>query len=103
MVDTPRASESSSPRASDSSRERLRDKLSETRENIVDMGHLAKDAVSEKLHELRDRASEKYDEGKEKLHDFEESLVKSVRQSPMKSVLIAAGVGLAIGCLWGRR
>lgn len=83
--------------------EQLRDKLSETRENIVDMGHLAKEAVTDKLSQLRDRAGEKYDEGKEKLHDLEDSLVKSVRQSPMKSVLIAAGVGLAIGCLWGRR
>jgi len=83
--------------------EQLRDKMSETRENIVDMGQLAKEAVTDKLHQLRERAGEKYDEGKEKLQDFEESLVKSVRQSPMKSVLIAAGVGLAIGCLWGRR
>ena len=91
------------PRATESSRERLRDKMTETRENIVDMGHLAKDAMTEKLHELRETASEKYGEGKEKLHDFEENLVRSVRKSPMKSVLIAAGVGLAIGCLWGRR
>jgi ElaB/YqjD/DUF883 family membrane-anchored ribosome-binding protein len=92
-------------KANDSARapERLRDKMTETRENIVDMGHLAKEAVTDKLHDLKDRASEKYDEGKEKLHDFEESLLKSVRKSPMKSVLIAAGVGLAIGCLWGRR
>ena len=83
--------------------ERLRDKLTETRENIVDMSQLAKEAVTDKLHDLRERASEKYGEGKEKLHDLEENLVKSVRKSPMKSVLIAAGVGLALGCLWGRR
>jgi len=85
------------------SQDKLRDKVSETRDNIVDMGHLAKDAVQEKYHELRERASEKYSEGKEKMHDLEESLVRSVRESPMKSVLIAAGVGLALGFIWRRR
>lgn len=83
--------------------DKLRDKMSETRENIVDMGHLAKETVQDKLHELRERATEKYGEGKERLQDFEEGLVRQVRESPMKSVLIAAGIGLALGFLWRRR
>lgn len=86
-----------------SSQEKLRDKLSETRHNIADMGHLAKETVQDKFHELKDRASEKYDEGKEKLHELEEGFVRNVRASPMRSVLIAAGVGLALGFLWRRR
>ena len=81
----------------------LRDKMAETRDNIVDMGHIAKETVQDKFHELQDRASAKYGEGKEKLHQFEESIVRSVRESPMKSVLIAAGIGLALGFIWRRR
>jgi ElaB/YqjD/DUF883 family membrane-anchored ribosome-binding protein len=83
--------------------DKLREKMSETRDNIADMGHLAKETVQDKLHELKDRASEKYGEGKEKVQEFEESLARRVRESPMKSVLIAAGVGLALGFLWRRR
>jgi ElaB/YqjD/DUF883 family membrane-anchored ribosome-binding protein len=80
----------------------LRDKLSETRENLADVGHLAKEAVQDKLHQLRDRASSGYGAGKEKLHEYEESLANVVRESPMKSVLIAAGVGLLLGFVWRR-
>ena len=82
--------------------EKLRDKLTETRENIVDMGHLAKEAVQDKFSELKDRAADKYGEGKEKVQEFEETLARRVREAPMKSVLIAAGVGMALGFLWRR-
>lgn len=85
------------------SRSQLREKMAETRENVVDIGHLAKEAVTDKFHDLKERAAEKYSEGKEKLHGLEENLVRSVRQAPMKSVLIAAGVGLLLGAIWGRR
>lgn len=81
----------------------LRDKLSETRVNIADMGHLAKETVQDKLHELKERASDSYDDGKQKLHEFEASMARTVRESPMKSVLIAAGVGLVLGVLWRRK
>ena len=84
------------------STQKLRDKMSETRENIVDMGHLAKEAVQDKFHDLKDRASGQYERGKEKVHEWEDSLVQTVRSAPMKSLLVAAGVGLAFGFLWRR-
>lgn len=83
--------------------DRFRDKAAETRGNLTDMGHLAKEAVQEKLHDLKDGAAEKYAEGKAKLHEFEESLARKVRESPMKSVLIALGVGAVLSFLWRRR
>lgn len=81
----------------------LREKVFETRENIADMGHLAKETVQDKFHELKDRASDRYDEGKKKLHELEDSFVHRIRESPMKSVLIAAVVGLALGVFCRRR
>lgn len=83
--------------------ERFRDKASETRSNLVDMGQLAKEAVQEKLHDLKDGATEKYDSGKAKMNELEESLVRKVREAPMKSLLIAAGVGAVLSFLWRRR
>jgi ElaB/YqjD/DUF883 family membrane-anchored ribosome-binding protein len=84
------------------SKEKLRDKLAEARDNIADVAHTAKDAVTDTFHSLRDRASIKYDEGKEKVGEYRDQLAECVRESPMKSVLIAAGVGLALGFLWRR-
>jgi ElaB/YqjD/DUF883 family membrane-anchored ribosome-binding protein len=85
-----------------SSNETLRSKAVETRDNITDMAHIAKDAVKDKYNDLKDKVSEKYGEGKQKLGEFEESMAHRVREAPMKSVLIAAGVGLALGFLWRR-
>jgi ElaB/YqjD/DUF883 family membrane-anchored ribosome-binding protein len=85
-----------------SSNDTLRSKAVETRDNITDMAHIAKDAVKDKYNDLKEKASQKYDEGKMKLGEFEESMACRVREAPMKSVLIAAGVGLAVGFLWRR-
>ncbi len=84
------------------SKEKLRDKLTETRDNIADVGHLAKEAATDSFHALRERASTSYDEGKEKLGEYRDQLADTVREAPMKSVLIAAGIGLALGFLWRR-
>lgn len=81
---------------------KLRDKVTETRENIADMGHLAKTAVQDKLHDLKERAAETFEAGKEKMHAMEEAFGKRVSESPMKAVLVAAGVGLVLGWLWRR-
>ena len=80
----------------------MRDKVAETRDNIGDMARLAKETVQDKLHELKDRASESYGDGKAKVHDMEQRLAATVRESPIKSVLIAAGVGLVLAILWRR-
>ena len=44
-----------------------------------------------------------YQRGKEKLIKGEEGFETMVRAHPVRSVLIAAGVGLAIGVILGRR
>ena len=83
--------------------DRFRDKAAETRGNLSEMGHLAKEAVQEKLHDLKDGAAEKFASGKEKLHDMEASLLHAVRGAPVKSLLIALGVGVTLSFLWRRR
>jgi ElaB/YqjD/DUF883 family membrane-anchored ribosome-binding protein len=97
MTDSTRNTESTRPT------EKLRDKISETRDNVVDMGHLAKEAVQDKLHELKESAADKYGAGKEKLAEYGEDFADTVRGAPMKSVLIAAGVGLLVGFFACRR
>ena len=82
--------------------DQLRDKAADARETLVDKAHQAKDAVQDKFHELKDKADEKLDAGKEKVQQVEESLARCVREAPMKSVLVAAGVGLVLGFFWRR-
>jgi hypothetical protein len=83
--------------------DRLRDKAAETRGNLADIGHLAKDAVKEKLHDWRESAAESYAGGKDKLHELEASVLNAVRSSPIKALLISLGTGALLSMLWRRR
>ncbi len=58
------------------------------------MEHLADDA-RQALHEARDAAMDS-------AARWEESLEERIRQQPLKSVLIAAGVGIVLGVLLRR-
>jgi ElaB/YqjD/DUF883 family membrane-anchored ribosome-binding protein len=61
-----------------------------------------KDAAQEKFNQLRDQASEYYEEGRQRAMEWEQSLEDYVQQQPIKSLLIAAGVGALLGFLWRR-
>jgi hypothetical protein len=50
-----------------------------------------------------ERVRNLYRKGKEKVIEAEESFESYVRAHPVKSVLVAGGVGLAVGFLLGRR
>jgi len=86
-----------------STTEQLRDKSAEVQENLRDMGSHVRDAAQEKIGQLRDRAQEYYQQGRERISDWEESLEDYVRERPLQSILIAAGVGVVFGWLWRRR
>ncbi|MCA9319228.1 MAG: hypothetical protein KDB53_00770 [Planctomycetes bacterium] len=59
-------------------------------------------AAREKLHDAGRAAKDAYVDGKDRALGLEDDLESAIRSSPLKSVLIAAGFGLAFGLL-GRR
>ena len=54
------------------------------------------------LHAGADKAHEYYERSREKAVEFEEQIEKYIREKPLQSVLIAAGVGVALGLLLRR-
>jgi ElaB/YqjD/DUF883 family membrane-anchored ribosome-binding protein len=66
-----------------------------------------KEVVREDLRELgqigRQLAHEKVEGVRKAARDFEGRLADHVREQPLKSLLIAAGVGAVLGVLWSRR
>jgi ElaB/YqjD/DUF883 family membrane-anchored ribosome-binding protein len=52
---------------------------------------------------LRASASEYCEEGRDKVRRAERGFEQYVREQPLKSVLIAAGVGMVLGRFWIRR
>jgi len=61
-----------------------------------------RDAAQEKFNDLRDQAADYYEQGRQRAMEWEHSLEDYVQQQPIKSLLIAAGVGALLGFLWRR-
>lgn len=84
------------------STEQLREKAAETGQNLREVGACAKDAAQEQLGQLRDTATEYYQQGREKAVEWRGDVQSYIREEPVKSVLLAAGIGLILGFLWRR-
>jgi len=63
----------------------------------------AREKAQQVMSQVRERASAYYSQGREKAADYTHRVEDMVREQPMKSVLIAAGVGLLLGMLLRRR
>jgi len=72
-------------------------------QDVQEMGGAARDVAQEKLEHLRESASEYKDQGRDKVEQVERTIEQFIRERPLKTVLIAAGVGLLIGRFWMRR
>jgi len=83
--------------------EQLRSQTETVREDLGELGRLAKQAAKEKLDEAREAAAGYYDRSRTKADELETQLVDYVRAKPLKSVLIAAGIGALFGILVSRR
>jgi len=86
-----------------STAEQLRSQTEAVREDLGQLGRLAKQAAKEKLEEAREVAADYYDQGRKKADELETQLADYVRARPLKSVLIAAGIGALFGILISRR
>jgi len=74
-----------------------------TVQDVQAMGGMAKDIAQEKLENLRASASEYKDQGRERVQQAERTIEQFIQERPVKSVLIAAGIGLFFGRFWMRR
>ena len=90
-------------RPSPTTSDKLRSQAGAVREDLGELGRLAKDATREKIGEAREMASEYYDKGRARAEELEAQLVEQIRAKPLKSILIAAGIGAIFGILMTRR
>ncbi len=82
---------------------RPRKKARTVTQDIQELGGMAREMAQEKVEQLRAGASEYCKEGRDRVQRVERSFEQFVRQQPLKSVLIAAGVGMLLGGFWMRR
>src|SRR5688572_22899296 len=118
------ATEQFSPNAAETSRrhtEEMKSKATELKQNVQDLGSQARMAASEQVQNLKQAAGQYVEQGREQVEnlkhtatdyieegrhraiEMERTLESQIRAQPMRSVLIAAGVGLVAGILLCRR
>lgn len=83
--------------------EQMKSKAQETGQNIREMGQMAREAAKARFDQAREAASDYYQRAKDKAMEWEEGMEDYVREKPVRSLLIAAGVGLLLGILLRRR
>ena len=88
--------------SSSSTREDLREQAQTLAGDVREFGAIGKRAAEETAEAAMQRAREAKEDAVTKAHDLEDQVVTYIRQQPLKSVLIAAGVG-AIASMWLRR
>jgi ElaB/YqjD/DUF883 family membrane-anchored ribosome-binding protein len=71
--------------------------------DLKEMGDIVTEAAQEKLAQVRENATEYFQQGRENAHGVLCNFEQYVRERPVKSVLIAAGIGLLFGRFWMRR
>ena len=84
-------------------RDRLGAQAKEVSNDLKEMGGIVRDAAQEQLGQVRENATEYYEQGRDNVHGVLCDVEQYVRARPVKSVLIAAGIGLLFGRLWMRR
>jgi ElaB/YqjD/DUF883 family membrane-anchored ribosome-binding protein len=89
--------------------DQVKGKAQEAKEKLREMGSAAsqqvnqlKDSATEYYEQGREKAQEYYEQGRQKAMELEQNLEEYVREQPIKSVMIAAGIGLLLGILWRR-
>ena len=71
-------------------------------QSVSQIGQKVKDVAQQQFENVRQTASEYYEQGREKAMEWERGIENYVREQPMKSICIAASVGLLLGILWRR-
>ena len=75
----------------------------EVTEDVQKMGETVRDAAQEKLGQVAEKASECCEQGRDKVHGGACACEQFLRQRPLMSVLLAAGVGWLLGRFWKHR
>lgn len=71
-------------------------------QQVRELGATARQAASETYDQVRGQAQDYYEQGKQKLGEYQGELETYVREQPIKALLIAAGIGLLVGVIWKR-
>ena len=99
MAQTPEKESPVETRKTDEVRQQVR----VVRDDVRELGRAAKGAAGEVYDDVKRHTGEFVEAKKQRVTEFEDQIVKYVREKPLQSVLIAVGAGALLGFLLTRR
>jgi ElaB/YqjD/DUF883 family membrane-anchored ribosome-binding protein len=83
--------------------DQLGKQANEVTENLQKMGRTVGDAAQAKLGQVGEKAAEYGEQVQDQVHGIACACEHFVRERPLRSVLMAAGIGWLVGRFWSRR
>jgi ElaB/YqjD/DUF883 family membrane-anchored ribosome-binding protein len=74
----------------------------ENTDSLKDKASKMADKLRETGSEIYDEAKDSFEHGRRTVRHWEETLEQYIQEKPVRSILIAAGVGWLIGAIWRR-
>ncbi|HMQ21108.1 MAG TPA: hypothetical protein PKE00_01380 [Planctomycetota bacterium] len=72
-------------------------------DDLKELSRATKDALQERAVAAKDAGVAALEKGKDTIEQYREKVESATREQPIKSVLVAAGVGAVLGILLARR
>jgi ElaB/YqjD/DUF883 family membrane-anchored ribosome-binding protein len=82
---------------------RLADHASTIAKDVHKVGDAARRVATDGVDAIRETAHQYLDDGKAQVRQLGDSVQQRVQDQPVKSLLIAAGIGFLLGAIWIRR
>jgi ElaB/YqjD/DUF883 family membrane-anchored ribosome-binding protein len=79
------------------------DRAAAVADDFHEIGDAARQMANHGVTAVRDTAVQYLDEGRSRVQHLGDEIHSRVAERPMKSLLIAAGVGFLLGAIWTRR
>jgi ElaB/YqjD/DUF883 family membrane-anchored ribosome-binding protein len=98
-----KAMEANSERARAGEPAELREHMRMIGDDVKELARVAKDALAQKVESAKGATADLYSRGHDKVVEYKDHFVDLARENPIRSVLIAAGVGAVVGLLLRRR
>lgn len=83
--------------------QRLHEAAGELKQNLHELGDAAREAAHEQIGKLRESATTFVEAKCAKCQEAEQSFENRIRKEPVKSTLIACGIGFVLGLVFRRR
>jgi len=70
-------------------------------QNVAESVKQVGQAAVERVSEFTDRAAQSYEQGRERITHWVDEVSERATEEPIKTLLIAAGIGVVVGVLFG--